>query len=315
MKNKNYKYDVAFAFLKKDEHLVNQINELVHNKFITFFYSKKLEEMERPNRELKIAEVIGKQSKLVVVFFRKKWGNSPWTKIEELAIRKRSDKEGYDFLLFIPLDDPPMAPKYVPKTQVWEGLADSGIKGAAAIIEERVKSFVDESEEKSNIKSNKSVQKEQNKADQKSPLLGNIIGLEVASLELNDLFSELKIYKDKIEEKDSGLSIIFKQTQKTCNLICGIFSIKFQMQNIKSKVPSDSKLYFEMLQEDASSNEPSIIAVEIYHFEAKMNGEYGWTKDNDEDAFITSKKLAEESINTLLNQAANHNESKKNKLK
>ena len=143
MKIKKYKYDVAFAFSKKDEHLADQINNLIHNKMNTFFYSKKLEEVDRPNRELKIMEAIGKQSKIVVVLFQKRWGHSPWTKIEEQTIRKRASKEGYDFLLFIPLDHPPIAPKYTPKAQIWEDLGNLGIKGAAKIIEARVQGFND----------------------------------------------------------------------------------------------------------------------------------------------------------------------------
>lgn len=309
MKTKNYKYDVAFAFSKKDEHLATQINELIKYNLNTFLYSKKLEEVNRTNRELKIMKAIGQQCKVVVVLFSKKWGNTPWTRIEEQTIRKRADIEGYSFLLFIPLDDPPITPKYVPKTQIWEDLASSGLKGAAEIIEERIKTFFVDSKEISKIKSEKYLKLNPNIETQKSTLLENLIGLEVASLELNDLFNELKNRKNQIEKNNKELKLGFKQLHKSCTINYKKFSIKFQIENTKIKSHADSKIYFEILQEDVFSHEPNIIAVEIFHFMVNKNGEYGWVKDNDENSFISSKKLAEESINNLLNQSGNVDDS------
>ena len=111
MKNDDYKYDVAFAFLKKDEHLANQINYLIKDKLNTFLYSKRLEDIANKKPEKTFIDVFGKQSKIVVVLFRNKWGTTPWTKIEEKAIRNRALEEGFNFVLFIPLDDPPTTPK------------------------------------------------------------------------------------------------------------------------------------------------------------------------------------------------------------
>ena len=134
-------------------------------------------------------------------------------------------------------------------------------------------------------------------------MLENIIGLEIASLELNDLFSELKFYKNKFAESEKELVLRCQQKNKTCTIQMGLFSIKFHMQSSKSKSANDSKLYYELQKIDSTSHEPQILAIEIYHFEVKKNGEYGWMKDNDKRSFLTSKKLAEESIKTLINQS------------
>jgi hypothetical protein len=64
----------------------------------------------------------------------------------------------------------------------------------------------------------------------------------------------------------------------------------------------DLPLYFELQKHDTSSNTLNILAVEEYHFEVKKVGVYGWIKDADNDLFISSKKLAEDSITLLLSQ-------------
>jgi hypothetical protein len=306
MKSSKYKYDVAFAFSKNDEHLANQLNDLLHDNLKTFLYPKKLEEIDRTNRELKIMDAIEKHSKMIVVLFRKKWGNSPWTKIEELAIRKRAAKEGYDSLLFIPLDHPPTVPKYVPKEQVWKELGDSGIKGAALVIEERFRLVQNTNNKKFESAIDQDATHRVDDDSDKSIIMDAVNTLEIAMLELNDLFFELKNYKTKIEKDRKGIIIDFHQKHKTCILHHGVFSIKFHLQTSNNKATSQSKLYYELQKQDTESNEPNILTVEVYQFEAKKSGEYGWMKDIGTDLFISSKKLAEKSINTLLSQSTNH---------
>ena len=72
------------------------------------------------------------------MLFRQGWGESPWTRIEETALRNRAYDEGYDFALFVPTDDRPTVPKYVPKTRIWIGLARFGVNGVASVIDARI---------------------------------------------------------------------------------------------------------------------------------------------------------------------------------
>ncbi|MCK7520214.1 MAG: hypothetical protein MZV64_22245 [Ignavibacteriales bacterium] len=82
-----------------------------------------------------------KQSRCVIIFYRNKWGTTPYTAIEEKAVRTRISEEGNDNLLVISLDNPPVVPKYLSKTQIWTELAQAGINGTAAFIEEQVKAL------------------------------------------------------------------------------------------------------------------------------------------------------------------------------
>lgn len=81
--------------------------------------------------------MFGKQSRLVVVLYRAGWGKTPWTRIEETAIRNRAYNEGYSFVLFVPLEEKPSVPAWLPKTQLWIGFNRWGVDGIAPVVDAR----------------------------------------------------------------------------------------------------------------------------------------------------------------------------------
>jgi len=302
MKNTNYKYDIAFAFLEKDEPLVNQINNLLKDKFKTFLNSKKQEYKDDLEREMLLLDVFKKQSRCVIIFYRNKWGTTPYTAIEEKAVRTRISEEGNNNLLVISLDNPPVVPKYLSKTQIWTELAQAGINGTAAFIEEQVKALGGGLSEELPLDVGIEPKKEPRFEIESSKFLESVSGLEIAVIELKKLFSALEFEKNKITESDKGISLTFKRDEKNCVIHYGEFSIRFYLQTEKSNLLLDSPLYFEMQKQDNTSNGLNILAVEEYHFELKKVGVYGWIKGADSDSFISSKQLAEDSIKLLLSQ-------------
>ncbi len=302
MSNPKYKYDVAFAFLEKDELLAIHIIDLIKDKLNTFIYSKKLEDISNTKPKKKIIDVFEKQSRSIVILFSNKWGTTPWTAIEEKAIRNRASLDGFDFLLCIPLDNPPETPKYLPQTRIWSGLSKLGVKGAAIVIEELVLSLKGGSkpELKTNIKTE--IKVEPQFEVESSKFLESVSGLEIAALELKKLFLALETEKNKFQKSDKNFPIIYNKSDRKCTVQYGEFSIMFYSQIEKSNLLMDLPLYFELQKHESSSNILNILAVEEYHFEVKKVGEYGWIKDADNVLFISSKKLAENSINLLLSQ-------------
>lgn len=133
-----YQYEVALSFLAQDEPLATQLANILEERHRVFLYSRKQEQIAGTDGEVTFNEVFAKQARVVVVLYRQGWGASPWTRIEETAIRNRAYDEGYDFALFVPTDDKPTVPKYVPKTRLWLGLARFGVNGVASVIDARV---------------------------------------------------------------------------------------------------------------------------------------------------------------------------------
>ncbi len=138
---KEYKYDVAFSFLQEDEELAVQLNDLLRDRLSTFLYSKKQGELAGTDGEETFNNVFSAESRIVVVLYRDGWGDTPWTRIEETAIKNRAYDEGYDFTIFIPLDHPPSVPQYLPRTRIWASIDRWGIEGTASVIEARVQEF------------------------------------------------------------------------------------------------------------------------------------------------------------------------------
>jgi len=134
MNGDSYNYDVAFSFLAQDELLATELNDLLHGRLKTFLYSKRQEEIAATNGEQTFNKVFGEEARVVVVLYRAGWGESPWTRIEQTAIRNRAFDYGYEFVIFIPLDDPPSVPKWLPRTRLWVGFNRWGASGAASVL-------------------------------------------------------------------------------------------------------------------------------------------------------------------------------------
>lgn len=133
-----FDYDVAFSFLANDESIALQINDALKGSVATFLYSEQQKKLAGTDGEATFNTIFGQKSRSVVILYRKDWGKTPWTRIEETAIRNRAYENGYDFALLVPLDKPPTKPQWFPQSRLWIGFDRWGIKGAAAVIEARV---------------------------------------------------------------------------------------------------------------------------------------------------------------------------------
>lgn len=134
-----YDYDVAISFGYTDEPFANKLYSLLEGRLKLFLYSKEQEKLAGTDGEAKFNEVFGKTAKLVVILYREAWGHTPFTRFEETAIRNRAYSEGYDFAVFIPMDDgeKQKVPAWVPKNRLYVGLERWGIEAACAVIEAR----------------------------------------------------------------------------------------------------------------------------------------------------------------------------------
>lgn len=133
-----FEYDVAFSFNAMDEGLATQLNDLLSDRMKTFIYSERQREIAGRDGQEKFSEVYGKTARVVVVLFREQWGETPWTRVEQDAIRNRAFNDGWDFTVFIPTEPFPKMPPWLPKTRLYVGLERFGIESAAGVVESRV---------------------------------------------------------------------------------------------------------------------------------------------------------------------------------
>jgi hypothetical protein len=205
-----YKYDVAFSFLAQDESLATELNDLLQDRFSTFLYSKKQGEIAGTDGEKTFNTVFGEDARLVVVLYRVGWGQTAWTRIEETAIRNRAYDHGYDFVKFIPLDEPQEVPKWLPRAQIWLGLKRWGVAGAASVIEARIEELGgnphEETAEDRAIRLERSLKFD----EERKRFLRSEDGVCAANSELNSLSIELNRLVVSIRSATTSISLQVK---------------------------------------------------------------------------------------------------------
>jgi hypothetical protein len=302
MNNAEYKYDVAFSFLKEDEGLANQLNELLSDRVSTFLYSKQQEKVAGTDGEKIFNDVFSKESRIVVVLFRKNWGKTPWTRIEETAIRNRAYEEGYDFVIFVPLEIKSRLPKYLPKTQIWIGLDRWGVKCAASVIEARIQLFGGKPKILTPKEIAARIKNDQIFEQKRKLFLESVEGLELAKSEAKKLFAELEKVKNEIKEGIEGFELGYSVQENSCFLNHGWFSIKCEFIHRYRDSLADSYLSLTLQASNRSGFDSIIINKIEYHFDINKNNEYGWIKNKDRDSFVSSNQLVEEAIKILFDK-------------
>lgn len=214
MSDAKYEYEVAFSFVAQDEGLATELSDLLQERFSTFLYSKRQEQLAGTDGEESFARVFSKDARVVVVLYRDDWGKTPWTRIEETAIRNRAFEEGYDFTVFIPLAGAGV-PRWVPKTRLWVGLDRWGANGAASIIEARIQdqggtTTVETVEERA-LRLQRTLQFREERA----AFLRSQEGVQRASSEFEMLGRELEEHIRTIQSATGSLKYSTKMAQST----------------------------------------------------------------------------------------------------
>lgn len=78
------------------------------------------------------------ESRVVVVLYREPWGKTPWTGVEETAIKDGCLMHGWQGLFFIMLDGTSVPPAWLPHTHVRFNYSVFGFEGAVGAIKARV---------------------------------------------------------------------------------------------------------------------------------------------------------------------------------
>lgn len=214
-----YKYDVAFSFLAQDEPLAIELSDLLQGRVSTFLYSKSQEELAGADGEQRFNAVFAEQARSVVVLYRTGWGESPWTRIEQTAIRNRAYDHGYDFVKFIPLDDTPSVPKWLPRTQIWIGLRKWGAPAAAGVIEARVQELGGEPREETVSEKAARVERSIQFAEWRKDFLNSDGGVNASNALFGLLVSEVQAEVEHLKSSAPTFGFSVKTTLRRLAII------------------------------------------------------------------------------------------------
>lgn len=304
-----YSYDVAFSFLAADEQLATALNDLLQDRLKTFLYSKRQAEIAGTDGEEKFNDVFGKQARLVVVLYRNGWGESSWTRIEETAIRNRAFEDGYEFVKFIPLEDPPTVPKWLPRTQIWIGLKRWGLPGAAAAIEARVQEMGGEPREETAEDRAARLDRSNRFFQARHEFLHSKEGVKAANEEFETLRREIERLIASINDTGGTVNLKLKAAAEQI-VVFGLgpgLSICWSYRH--HNILEDYRLTIELWDRHPPYpgiqffEEPRRLSTEALRFDMLPLGALCWITDGQPSRAYTTKDLASQSLKIYMDLA------------
>jgi hypothetical protein len=309
MENSEYKYDVAFSFLAQDEGLASELNDLLQDRVRTFLYSKKQGEIAGTDGEKIFNAVFSEEARLVVVLYRTDWGQTPWTRIEETAIRNRAFENGYDFVKFIPLDDLPTVPKWLPRTQLWVGLKQWGTSGAASVIEAQVEALGGEPHEETVTERAARLERSLKFSEKRKRFLHSEEGVGAAKEEFEVIHRELERLITEVKKSANSFSFTVKRAESKV-VVLGLgpalnVSWRYRYTNTLEDAQLSVSLWdgHHPFPGIMTFDEPQKLQEEHFTFDLLPNEQRCWMSSGSRGRSYTSKALASFILKYVMDKA------------
>ena len=132
-------YDVAISFLYQDLALAQALYGELNKELKVFFYPRNQEELAGSDGLESMREPFRSQSLLNVVLYRPKWGKTPWTGVEEVAVKESCLATSFKSIFFFVIEATSDIPLWLPETHVRFNYADFPLDQAIGAIKARVK--------------------------------------------------------------------------------------------------------------------------------------------------------------------------------
>jgi hypothetical protein len=130
-------FDVAISFLAKDEPFAAELYARLDQTLKVFFFPRQQEELAGTDG-LESMRTPFVESRVAVILFRQPWGETPWTRVEEAAIKDRCLVKGWNSLLFVTLDKTSPLPVWLPNTHIRFSSQDYPIEELVGAVKARV---------------------------------------------------------------------------------------------------------------------------------------------------------------------------------
>ena len=308
-----YIYDVAISFLNDDIDIARKINNRLSETYNTFVYFDRQKEIVGVDGEIKFNEVFGIQSRIVVVLYRDTWGSTPFTRIEETAIKNRGFEEGYDFLIIAKLDDESEVPQYYPKPRIWAHFPQLGYEGLVSSIEHKIKGNNEAKHDLNAIELIERMNTEKGIAEDKDQLLNSIDGVERSINERDKLYDSLKDLAEVINSKPGDIKFsVQKSPYGICYLTLHRLETSFIYELSLAWFPesgnslNNTYLYLYVARRPfystSRSRDSEIVLSEKFIFDLELPDNYGWRSTDKSHDIHTSQKLADYCIRLLIEE-------------
>jgi hypothetical protein len=186
-----FKYDVALSFLVRDISLATSLRDKLSESLKVFFFSHNQEELAGTDGLESMRKPFLLESRLNVVLFRELWGHTPWTGVEEAAIRDSCLKCSFHNVFFLMVEPKDTKPVWLPDTPVRFNYGEFSLEQAVGAIKLRVQERGGHFEPLTPLRKAGQLKAEQNYQWAKSAM-GSQEGIKRIENEVNSLMSEIE---------------------------------------------------------------------------------------------------------------------------
>ena len=301
----NFKYEVGFSFLTRDESLAQRLNDLLRDRMKTFIYEERQLELAGKDGEVILKRAFGSEARIVVVLYRKEWGTTPWTRVEQDAIRGRAFDHGYDFCLLIPLETPPAKPEWFPPHRLWVGLERWGIDAAAAVIEARVQDAGGVARTETLPERKARLEREVLAAEKRKLFLESQDAVKAAEVEVQQVFGEINRLASALSTSEFPLKAEPDNGGVQIRSHGYILQAYWHLNYANSLMHSG--FYLRLLEFDRNYRfDREFTELKKLQFDFSVNEaeQQGWEATSSEKKFFASNQLAEFALGLILEVVA-----------
>ena len=303
----DFKYEAVFSFVQKDEQLALQIADRIRDRLSVFVYSEHQEVFVGTDGVDQHTRIYEDEARVVVVLHREEWGQTNWTRVEETAIRNRGFKEGYDFLVFVPLDNS-NKPKWLPKTRIWVGLQRYGIDGVANAIETTVQTEGGAVSSESVVDYALRLERRANFKDKRERWRGSEEGVAAAEEEVKVLYGKLKELALEVTKNSERFQMRYHADDRICSIVCRdcnlivrwVLRARNNLHGAELRVNLIRQVLDQFFRSYSSEQMTSV----TYEADIDFNENIVWKEAEGSNHSFTSTQLAEMYYRSLIEAAA-----------
>lgn len=310
------RYDVAISFLSRDESIATAIHRKLSESLEVFFYPRQQEALAGTDGLSSMREPFFDHSRLNVVLYRDPWGKTPWTRIEETAIKESCLEFGWERLFFIVLDQNCPLPSWLPRNLVRFNYAEFGIDQAAGAIKARVQENGGTLKPSSALKRAEMLRNDELFRQQRAAM-STPAGSQQMHATVIELFAAIETRCLEISSKGylpirCSKEINARSAAQSCYITDGRVGMTITWDQPFSNSLSKSGLFVRQFQGGLILHgelgmrvyiePPRQVDEKKYSADLSRAGEHGWTEE-DGSEFLTASVLSERCVIELLDLA------------
>jgi hypothetical protein len=305
-------YDVAISFLYQDLALAQALYDELSKGLEVFFFPRNQEELAGSEGLESMREPFRSQSRINVVLYRPRWGKTPWTAVEEVAVKESCLATSYRTIFFFVIEPTPEIPTWLPETHVRFNYADFNLEQAVGAIKARVKERGGHFKPMTPSRKVAILQAEEEYQRARRQISSHE-GMQKIQQSVELLFNEIAAQLDDVNANghmaiDYETKVQFGQMEQYCRLgmqRLGMSVVWFQRY---SNMLDEAHLIVSELNENAilppghmRLRQPETIKQDKFVPDLSRAREYVWRSEKGTGDMVGSKDLAEKLVLQFLN--------------